>query len=188
MVRLLFVGIHNHTGEGSNYRLLDATIRIKDLFEYTHELGHMGVAITDHETVGSHVEAIQTIEELKAKNPEEWKDYKLILGNEIYLCNRKQIQEDGAQTAAVKRRGLPALPPSAADDSAGQRKQDPASAQKQDPVFCVVWPFCIFSVSLGKLTCRNNCRSPAPGCAGHRSSAQSEGRAACPAGCPAQQW
>lgn len=94
MVRLLFVGIHNHTGEGSNYRLLDATIRIKDLFEYTHELGHMGVAITDHETVGSHVEAIQTIEELKAKNPEEWKDYKLILGNEIYLCNRKQIQED----------------------------------------------------------------------------------------------
>jgi DNA polymerase-3 subunit alpha len=86
--------MHNHTGEGSNYRLLDATIRMKDLFEYTKELGHTGVAITDHETVGSHVEAIQTIEGLKAKNPEKWKDYKLILGNEIYLCNRKQIQED----------------------------------------------------------------------------------------------
>lgn len=94
MVRLLFVGIHNHTGEGSNYRLLDATIRMKDLFEYTNELGHKGVAITDHETVGAHVEAIQTIEKLREKDPEKWKDYKLILGNEIYLCNRKQIQED----------------------------------------------------------------------------------------------
>lgn len=90
----MFVGLHNHTGEGSNYRLLDATITIDGLFNYTHKLGHKGVAITEHETVGSHVSAIIALKDLKKKDPEAWNDYKLILGNEIYLCNRKAIQED----------------------------------------------------------------------------------------------
>ena len=54
----------------------------------------MGVAITDHETVGNHVNALHKMKELKEKDPEKWKDYKLILGNEIYLCNRKQIEEE----------------------------------------------------------------------------------------------
>ena len=90
----MFVGLHNHTGEGSNYRLLDATITLDGLFNYTHTLGHKGVAITEHETVGSHVSAIITLKNLKKKDPDAWKDYKLILGNEIYLCNRKAIQED----------------------------------------------------------------------------------------------
>ena len=31
---------------------------------------------------------------MRKKNPDKWKDYKLILGNEIYLCNRKSIEED----------------------------------------------------------------------------------------------
>jgi len=32
--------------------------------------------------------------EFHEKDPEKWKDYKLILGNEIYLCSRKVIEED----------------------------------------------------------------------------------------------
>ena len=32
--------------------------------------------------------------EFREKDPEKWKDYKLILGNEIYLCSRKVIEED----------------------------------------------------------------------------------------------
>ena len=32
--------------------------------------------------------------EFREKDPEKWKDYKLILGNEIYLCSRKEIEED----------------------------------------------------------------------------------------------
>ena len=74
--------------------MLDSTITIDGLFEYTHKLGHSGVAITKHETVGSHVSAIIALKKLKEKDPQKWKDYKLILGNEIYLCNRKAIQED----------------------------------------------------------------------------------------------
>lgn len=74
--------------------MLDSINRIEDLFEYTHELGHMGLTITDHETVGNHVQAIHMFKSLKEKDPEKWKDYKLLLGNEIYLCDRKKIQEE----------------------------------------------------------------------------------------------
>lgn len=34
------------------------------------------------------------MDDLRKKEPDKWKDYKLILGNEIYLCNRKSIEED----------------------------------------------------------------------------------------------
>ena len=74
--------------------MLDSINRIEDLFEYIHELGHMGLTITDHETVGNHVQAIHMFKSLKEKDPEKWKDYKLLLGNEIYLCDRKKIQEE----------------------------------------------------------------------------------------------
>ena len=89
----MFINLHTHT-DASNYRMLDSINRIKSLFNYTYELGHKGIAITDHETVGAHVEAIHLMASLKEKEPEKWNDYKLILGNEIYLCNRKKIQEE----------------------------------------------------------------------------------------------
>lgn len=89
----MYVNLHTHT-DASNYRMLDSINRLKSLFNYTNELGHKGIAITDHETVGAHVEAIHLMASLKEKEPEKWKDYKLILGNEIYLCSRKKIQEE----------------------------------------------------------------------------------------------
>lgn len=89
----MFIGLHNHT-DNSNYRLLDSTNRIDKLIEYTRELGHMGVAITDHETIGGSIVAQNTLEEFRKKDLEKWKDYKLILGNEIYLCSRKEVVEE----------------------------------------------------------------------------------------------
>lgn len=89
----MFINLHTHT-DASNYRMLDAMNRLAPLFNYTNELGHKGIAITDHETVGAHVEAIHLMNDLKKNEPEKWKDYKLILGNEIYLCSRKKIQEE----------------------------------------------------------------------------------------------
>lgn len=44
-----------------------------------------GVAITDHDTLSSHVKAIEYLQK-KRKSDERWNDLKLILGNEIYLC------------------------------------------------------------------------------------------------------
>ena len=83
----MFVGLHNHDDNGSNIRgFLDSINTVKGLITYTKELGHAGVAITDHDSIAAHVDALTQMDELRQKDPEKWKDYKLILGNEIYLC------------------------------------------------------------------------------------------------------
>lgn len=80
-----FLGIHNHTDVGSNLRLRDSTNKIKDLIDYTHELGHKGVCITDHEALTAHINALEYYE--SKREDKTWKDFKLGLGNEIYLCD-----------------------------------------------------------------------------------------------------
>lgn len=73
--------LHNHL-DWSNERLRDCIIKTEDLIDYAIELGHQIVAITDHETVSGAVRAEKYYRKIKEKNP----DFKLILGNEIYLC------------------------------------------------------------------------------------------------------
>ena len=76
--------LHNHTCS-SNQRLIDSINIVEDLLQYGFDIGLNGVAITEHETVNSHIKAIKYIEK-KRKEKEEWNNFKLILGNEIYLC------------------------------------------------------------------------------------------------------
>lgn len=91
----MYVSLHNHTAMGSNTRgFLDSINRVEDLIDYTFELGHKGIAITDHDCITAHMPAIKYLAQVKKEDPEKWKDYKLILGNEIYLCSKKQILED----------------------------------------------------------------------------------------------
>lgn len=73
------INLHVHT-EYSNGVNLDSINKIRDVIEYSHTLGHKGIAITDHESLASHMEAINIAKELG------YDDFKLILGNEIYLC------------------------------------------------------------------------------------------------------
>ena len=73
--------LHNHL-DWSNERLRDCIIKTEDLIDYAIELGHQVVAITDHETVSGAVRAEKYYRKIKEKNS----DFKLILGNEIYLC------------------------------------------------------------------------------------------------------
>lgn len=80
-----YVSLHNHS-EYSNLRLLDSINKINDLIKHAHDIGLSGVALTDHESLSGHVKAQSYVEEQKKKNPEAWKDFKLMLGNEIYLC------------------------------------------------------------------------------------------------------
>ena len=89
----MYIGLHNHTDRSNIRGFLDSTNRIEDLFQYTKELGHNGIAITDHDTIAVHMEALDKMEDLKKSDPEKWKDYKLVLGNEIYLCSREAIEE-----------------------------------------------------------------------------------------------
>ena len=76
-----FTLTQNHT-QYSNLRLRDCIIKEKDLIEYAVELGHEVVAITDHEAVCNAVKVEKIYKNIKKDHP----DFKVILGNEIYLC------------------------------------------------------------------------------------------------------
>lgn len=73
--------LHNHT-QYSNLRLRDCIIKENDLIDYAIELGHDVVAITDHEAISCHVKVQKYYNKIKKNNP----NFKVILGNEIYLC------------------------------------------------------------------------------------------------------
>ena len=82
--------------------MLDCIIKENDLIDYAIKLGLSGVAITDHESVSSYIKALNYFDSLQRKalkvleneeSPQElveWatrvKNFKLALGNEIYLC------------------------------------------------------------------------------------------------------
>ena len=55
---------------------------LKDLIDTALSLGHSVLAITDHEAVSNAIKAQKYYYKKKKDNP----DFKLILGNEIYLC------------------------------------------------------------------------------------------------------
>lgn len=88
-----FVELHNHTDRGSNIRMKDSTVKVEHLIQYANDLGHKAVAITDHESLSAHVLGINTLNELKEKDKIN-KDFKLILGNEIYLVSQEDMQQE----------------------------------------------------------------------------------------------
>lgn len=81
--QLRYVGsLHNHTDfSQSNFRLRDSINTVEGLINYAIELGHEVVAITEHETISSAIRAQEYYEKIKKENP----NFKVILGNEIYL-------------------------------------------------------------------------------------------------------
>ena len=79
-----YTTLHVHT-EYSNLRLRDCINKVEDVIQYTYDIGLKGCAITDHEALSAHIKALKFYND-KVKDDERWKDFKLILGNEIYLC------------------------------------------------------------------------------------------------------
>ena len=73
--------LHNHT-QYSNARLRDCIIKEDALLNYAVELGHEVVAITDHESIMNAIKVEKVYKKIKEKNP----NFKVIFGNEIYLC------------------------------------------------------------------------------------------------------
>ena len=84
----MFCSVHNHTALGSNARFTDSTNRVRELVDKAIEYGFNGLAITDHEALCAHVEALQTLDTVHESHP----DFKIILGNEIYLIRADQYQ------------------------------------------------------------------------------------------------
>lgn len=84
-----FIGIHNHS-DYSSIRLKDSIIKVKDMIDYAVELGHAGVALTDHEALCGTIKALSYVKKQKesGKIPT---DFKMIIGNEIYLVDREAV-------------------------------------------------------------------------------------------------
>ena len=80
-----YFGNHNHTYY-SNIRLLDCINRPKALIDKAIELGLSGIAITDHECLSAHMEVNQYAKKIKETHP----DFKIALGNEIYLVDERE--------------------------------------------------------------------------------------------------
>ena len=73
--------VHSHS-EYSNLRLRDSINRVSEMIDYSIELGHQVIAITEHESISNAVKVEKYYKKIKDKHP----DFKVILGNEIYLC------------------------------------------------------------------------------------------------------
>lgn len=74
-----YANLHVHTDK-SNLKLIDSINKTKTVIDYAYTLGHKGIAITDHDCLSAHVEALKHYDD----NYQD-KDFKLVLGNEIYL-------------------------------------------------------------------------------------------------------
>ena len=89
-----YANLHSHT-DYSNTRLIDSIIKIPTLIDTSHSLGLCAVACTDHEFLGGHLKALEYLKKKQSENPndETWQNFKVVLGNEIYLC-RNGLDKD----------------------------------------------------------------------------------------------
>lgn len=97
---MCFISCHNHDST-SNFKLLDCITSVEELITTASDLSYKGIAITNHETVSSHVEAIKVTRRLKkeGKIPEE---FQLILGNEIYLLDDVEYAKQNYKSGETK--------------------------------------------------------------------------------------
>lgn len=82
------VELHSHT-DYSNSALMftDSINKVEELIQRAYDLKLSGIAITDHESISSHVVAEKYFNKMdKTSNP----NFKLILGNEIYLQSEEE--------------------------------------------------------------------------------------------------
>lgn len=73
--------LHNHT-DSSNFRLRDSINTVETIIDRAIQLGHNCIAITEHETISPFIKIEKYWDKIKEKNP----NFKIIRGNEIYLC------------------------------------------------------------------------------------------------------
>lgn len=82
---------HSHTTY-SNIRLIDSTNKPKELIKTAYEKGYSGIAFTDHEFVGNMIDVLDSEKELK-ENGTIPQDFKIALGNEIYLTESRDVKD-----------------------------------------------------------------------------------------------
>ena len=83
-----YCSLHNHTEYTQLRQMLDSTVKIPDLLQRVIDLGFSACAITDHGLISGHVAMLEAYDKIKEKCPE----FKVILGNEIYLYDEKDYK------------------------------------------------------------------------------------------------
>lgn len=76
--------LHTHT-EYSNIRLVDSVNKVESLIDRAIELGLSGIAITDHECLSGSIRINKYAKKIKEKYP----NFKIAIGNEIYLVDER---------------------------------------------------------------------------------------------------
>ena len=84
-----YYSLHVHT-EYSNLRFLDAVAKLPDVINKAISLNLKGVAITDHEALSGWIKAIQ----IQKKLQEQGSDFRIFLGDEIYLVDSIEDVKD----------------------------------------------------------------------------------------------
>ena len=106
-----YCSLHNHT-RFSNLHVIDSINKPEQMLDYAYDVLHLsGLAFTDHDTISG---AVKFLKAYQAKLQKEWSkaypdtpfpgddyeaaakklDFKVILGNEIYLSENDTCREN----------------------------------------------------------------------------------------------
>lgn len=95
----MYYSLHNHTDfSNASCGFMDSINKTEDLIDHAFNIGLFGLAITDHESVSAHVRAVQHYKNMLAnaeteEEKEKVKNFRLMLGNEIYLARPDLTKE-----------------------------------------------------------------------------------------------
>lgn len=96
-----YINLHTHD-EFSNIVIKDSTNRLPKMIDYVaNSLDQKGFAMTNHEFLGNHLKVENIVNEMKSKNKIP-QDFKVILGNEIYLVDEEEMRSNLENKQRVK--------------------------------------------------------------------------------------
>lgn len=85
----------------SNIRLFDLINLVKELFKIVVKMEYKGLAIIDYEVFLVYLDVIWIVREMKKKG-DMLEDFKLILGNEVYLVDFLEEVRDNYKLGVIK--------------------------------------------------------------------------------------
>lgn len=88
---MAYFSMHNHSSY-SNLKGLDAIIRLDELIQYANDINLKGVCLTDHDCLSGNYKFLKAYEKLK-KDKKIREDFKVAVGNEIYLVMEDSLDE-----------------------------------------------------------------------------------------------
>ena len=100
-MELNFSNLHGHSDKSSNLRFLDSTIKVDEMLDFARDNDYNAISFTGHESLSDHISA----ERLYHSKPEYYDNFKLVLGNEIYLVDRDEMnkaEEEGLKSEDFK--------------------------------------------------------------------------------------